>query len=231
MVICGLSTITCCLLTQVTGTLYNYIHLLCIYPIGSFLILTQINTMKKFIIALFFAVPVLVSAQGSTSKKDFKPLAGLSVFAGVQNSKHLNTSTLVYGIEFSMECPLVQTGKSHIRQQFSLMHQDGKGYESLNVEINPQYKLIAKTSFELGAGPVAGFIFTRIRDNNKPVFNYGLGTGAIYYFKKIFVGIESRYTMTRKILFDDIDKEPGNSESGNLNNLRIFLKMGCKLYK
>jgi len=187
--------------------------------------------MKKFIIPLFFTFPVLASAQDSLSKKEYKLLAGLSVIGGVQNNKHFDASAPLYGIEFSMECPLIQTGKSHIRQQFSLIHQSGKDYKSVSVEVNPQYKIIARSSFELGAGPVAGFIFTKIRDNNKPVFSYGLGTGVVYFFKKVFIGFESRYTMTKEILFDDIDEESGYSESGDLNNLRMFLKIGCKLYK
>ncbi|HET6724372.1 MAG TPA: hypothetical protein VFH07_16545 [Chitinophagaceae bacterium] len=185
--------------------------------------------MKKFVIPLIFAVPVHTCAQDSLSKKEYKLLAGLSVLGGVQNTKHFDAWAPVYGVEFSMECPLIQTGKSHVRQQLSLMRQDGKDHKSLTVEVNPQYKIIASPSFELGVGPVAGFIFTSIRDNNKPVFDYGLGTGAVYYSKRVFIGFESRYTMTKEILFDDIDKEPGQTESGNLNNLRIFLKIGCKL--
>ena len=187
--------------------------------------------MKKFIITLFFAVPVLASAQDAPSKKEFKTLAALSVTGGVQNNKHFDAGVPVYGIEFSMECPLIQTGKSHIRQQLSLMRQHGKDYKSLTAELNPQYKIINNPSFEWGAGPVAGFIFTKVRDNNKPVFSYGVGTGAVYYLNKIFIGIESRYVMTKKILFDDIDKEPAYIESGDLSNLRIFLKVGYKLYK
>ena len=187
--------------------------------------------MKKFIIPFFFTFHVLASAQESPSKKEYKLLAGLSVIGGVQNNKHFDASAPVYGIEFSMECPLIQTGKSHIRQQFSLIRQHGKDYKSLSLEMNPQYKIIARPSFELGAGPVAGFIYTTIRDNNKPVFSYGIGTGVVYYFKKIFIGLESRYTMTKEILFDEIDKETGYAESGDLNNLRVFLKIGCKLYK
>jgi hypothetical protein len=187
--------------------------------------------MKKIIIPLFFIVPLFASAQESLSKKEFKPLAGLSVIGGVQNNTHFDAWAPIYGVEFSMECPLVQTGKSKIRQQLSLILQDGKDYKSLNLEVNPHYKIIARSSFEWGAGPVAGFIFTTLRDNNKPVFNYGLGTGVVYYFKKVFIGFESRYTMTKEILFDEIDKETGYNESGDLNNLRVFLKMGCKLYK
>ena len=163
--------------------------------------------MKKFIIPLFFSFPVLALAQDSLSKKEYKLLAGLSVIGGVQNNKHFDASAPLYGIEFSMVCPLIQTGKSHIRQQINLMHQNGKDFKSLNLEVNPQYKIINSSSFELGAGPVAGFIFTTLRDNNKPVFNYGLGTGVVYYFKKVFIGFESRYTLTKEILFDEIDKE------------------------
>ena len=85
--------------------------------------------MKKIIIPLFFIFPVLASAQDSPSKKEFKPLAGLSVIGGVQNDKHFDAWAPVYGIEFSMECPLVQTGKSYIRQQVSLILQDGKDYK------------------------------------------------------------------------------------------------------
>ena len=132
-------------------------------------------------------------------KKEFKPLAGLSVIGGVQKNKHVDASAPVYGIEFSMECPLIQTGKSRIRQQLTLMRQEGKDYKSFSVEVNPQYKIFARSSLELGAGPVAGFIFTGIRDDNKPVFNYGLATGAVYYFKKVFIGFESRYTMKKQI--------------------------------
>ena len=219
-VLCGLLTMTPCLLTRATGTFNKFLHLL-----------TQINTMKKFIIPLIFIFPVLASAQDAPSKKEFRSLAGLSVIGGVQNNNHFDAWAPLYGIEFSMECPLVQTGKSKIRQQLSLIFQDGKDYKSLSLEVNPQYKIIAGSSFEWGAGPVAGFIFTTIRDNNKPVFNYGLGTGVVYYFKKVFIGFESRYTMTKEILFDDIDKETGYNESGDLNNLRVFLKIGCKLYK
>lgn len=185
--------------------------------------------MKKIFITLFIAVHAFTSAQESRSKKEFKPLAGLSAIGGVQKSKHFDAWAALYGIQFSMECPLIQTRKSRIRQQFSLMRQDGKDYKSLNLEVNPQYKIVAASSFELGVGPVAGFIYTSIRDNNKPVFNCGLSTDAVYYFKKIFIGFEARYTVTKNILFDNPHNEPGYTESGNLNNLRIFTKIGCKL--
>lgn len=187
--------------------------------------------MKKFIILFVLSIPVVALSQQSRTGKDFNPKAGLSVIGGMQYNKHFEASAPVYGFEFSMECPLDQGNKNHIRQKISVIRQEGKDYKSLSAEINPQYKLVSKSSFELGIGPSAGMIFTKIRETNKPVFNYGIGAGAVYYFKKIFIGIESRYSMTKKISFDEINNKPEYSETGNLNSFRTFLKLGYKLYK
>lgn len=184
--------------------------------------------MKKIIILLIVAIPVISLAQSSSSKKEYNPRAGISVIGGMQYNKYSNATQGVFGIELSMECPLDQGQKNHIRQKISVIRQVGSDHKSLHVEINPQYKMIGTSSFELGIGPAAGMIFTRIRDTNKPVFTYGMGAGAVYYFKKVFVGIESRYGMTRKIAFDKMDNKPAFPVSGNLNNLRTFIKVGYK---
>ena len=187
--------------------------------------------MKKYLLTLIAGVALFASAQDAPSKKEFKPLAGLSVIGGIQKNKYFKASAPVYGIEFSMECPLIQNEKSRVRQQISMMRQKQNGYRSLTIEINPQYKLITMPSFELGIGPVTGFIFTHIRDNNKPVFNYGLGTSAMYYFRRVFIGLESRYTMTKKIMLDDMYNDTAIAEKASLNSLRGFLKLGYKLHK
>jgi hypothetical protein len=182
--------------------------------------------MKKLFIILGFSSPVILFAQDF---KPFNPKAGLSLAGGIQYNKYYKAPVSVYGIEFSMECPLDQGKKNHIRQKLSIIRQEGKEYKSVAAEINPQYKLIASPSFEWCIGPVAGVIFTRIRDNNQPVFTYGAGTGAVYYFKKVFIGIESRYGITKKIAFDKISNESGFAEVNNLNNLRTFIKLGYRL--
>lgn len=181
--------------------------------------------MKKLIIIFSLIIPFTSFSQDS---KQFNPKAGLSVIGGLQFNKHFDASALVYGLEFSMECPLDQGKKNHVRQKLSVIRQEGNDYKSLHVEINPQYKVVGTPSFELGIGPAAGMIFTKIRDINKPVFTYGMGAGAVYYFKKVFVGMESRYGMTRKIDFDKMDTKPSFPASGNLNNLRTFIKVGYK---
>lgn len=182
--------------------------------------------MKKFIILLILIIPYFGKAQQSGAGKVFNPKAGISVIGGMQYNNLFKTSAPVYGFEFSMECPLDQGNKNHIRQKISLIRQQGKDYKSLSAEINPQYKLVAKSSFEFGIGPVAGMIFTKFRDNDKPVFTYGMGTGAVYYYKKVFIGIESRYAMTKNISFDKTGNKPEFSNSGSLNSIRTFIKLG-----
>lgn len=181
--------------------------------------------MKELIIILSLTIPFNSFAQDS---KQLNPKAGLSVTGGKQFNKHIDASAPVYGLEFSMDCPLDQGKKNHIRQKLSIILQEGKDHKSISAEINPQYKLVGGSSFEIGIGPVAGMIFTKIRDNNKPVFTYGAGAGAVYFFKKIFIGIETRYGLTKKIAFDKINNESGFAETGSLNSIRTFIKLGYR---
>lgn len=111
--------------------------------------------MKKIIIVLPFTIPVITQAQETSLKKGYKPQIGLSLIGGIQNNKNVEAATPVYGIEISMECPLIQTSKSHIRQQFSLIRQQGKRLKTVSVELSPQYKIITVPSFELGVVPSA----------------------------------------------------------------------------
>lgn len=187
--------------------------------------------MKKIIIVLAFTIPVLTQAQEPPLKKGYKPQIDMSLISGIQNNQNIEASAIVYGVVISLQCPLINTKKSYIRQQFSLIRQEGKTLKSLAVEINPQYKIIAKPSFELGIGPSAGLIFTNTSEDNKPIFSYGLGASAVYHFKKFFIGLESRYALTKKVSFTNLNNKPESVVVGNLDNLRTFLKFGYKLYK
>lgn len=188
--------------------------------------------MKKIIIVLLvFTIPGLIQAQNTLGKKEYKPQLGLSLIGGIQNNQNVEASAIVYGVEISLQCPLINTKKNYIRQQFSLIRQEGKKLKTLAVEINPQYQIIAKPSFELGVGPSAGLIFANTSEDNKPIFNYGLGASTIYHFKKFFIGFESRYALTKKVSFTNLNNKLESVVTGNLNNLRTFLKFGYKFYK
>lgn len=174
--------------------------------------------MKKIIVLAVVVMPVLALAQSSSAENEFNPKAGFSVFGGLQYHKHNNAAAPVYGFEFSMECPLDPGKKNHIRQKISIARQDSKDYQSLSIEINPQYRITGTPSFEWGIGPVAGIMITRVTESNKPVFIYGLGAGAVYYFNKMFIGIESRYGLTKKVALDKINNGSEIIETTSLDN-------------
>ncbi len=198
--------------------------------------------MKKIIIILFFAVPAIAKAQvqelpfkkNSTEtsflpflKKGYRPQIGLSLLGGIQNNQNFDASSFAYGIEISLQCPLLCTKKNYIRQQFSIVRQEGNTLKSLAVEINPQYKLIAKPSFEFGIGPSAGLIFATSNKDNKTAFSYGIGTSATYYFSNFFIALETRYAFTSNVSFTNPDDK--SVIASNLNNLRTYFKIGYKL--
>jgi opacity protein-like surface antigen len=184
--------------------------------------------MKKLISIFGLLITITGFSQESSSLKTFKP--GLSIMGGIQNNNHWGFAAPVYGIEFSMECPLVHSGKNNIRQKISLLRMEGKRYKAVSAEINPQFNIFANNSFETGVGPSIGMLFTRITETNKPVFSYGLGAGAVYTLKNIFMGVESRYAFTKQVSFDKEDNKGEYRQPGNLNNLRVLLKLGYKLY-
>ena len=185
--------------------------------------------MRKIIALLAFTFPVLIQAQDTNLKKEYKPKTAFSLVGGIQSNYNLNLSAPVYGVEISMECPLIQTQKSRIRQQFSLMRLEGRKYKSLAAEINPQFKIIDDHSFELGVGLSVGVVFTKAMEDKKALFSYGLGASFMYQFGKLSIGVESRYAITKKVAFSEFNKE--STLYANLNNLRSIMKVGYKLHK
>jgi hypothetical protein len=184
--------------------------------------------MKKIMLIWAFTIPIMAWAQKQPSKKRYQSQMGLSLIGGIQNNKNFEAAAAVYGIEISLQCPLVNHEKNYIRQHFSLIRQQGKKLKTVSLELNPQYKLIALPVVELGLGPSVGLIFTNTSSKNKPVFNYGLGAGIVFNVKHFFLGLESRYACTKKVSFTGLDNKMESVEVGNLNNLRTFLKAGYR---
>ncbi|MBI3139821.1 MAG: hypothetical protein HYZ15_14680 [Sphingobacteriales bacterium] len=185
--------------------------------------------MKKNFIIVALAIPVFLQAQDPIAKKQYKPQVVISVVGGIQNNQNLKLKAPVYGLEIGVECPLIQTKRSHIRQQFSLIRLEDKMYKSLAAEINPQYKIVAGQIFEIGVGPSLGVLFTKAVEEKRALFSYGLGASVMCQFRKFSFGIESRYACTKKASFKDLEKE--STKSVYLNNLRNIVKIGYKLYK
>jgi len=160
-------------------------------------------------------------------RKGYRPQFGISLVSGIQDNQNFDRSSAVYGLDISLQCPLLCTKKNYIRQQLSIIQQNGKQLNTLAIELNPQYRLIAKPVFELGIGPSFGFISAEANTDKKSVFTYGLGGSIAYHVGKIFFALESRYGLTNDISFTD--KMNKITTTNNLNNLRTILKVGCKI--
>ena len=159
-------------------------------------------------------------------KKGYRPQFGINLVGGFQNNQNFDKSAAVYGVDISLQCPLLCTEKNYIRQQLSIIKQNGEKLKSLAAELNPQYRLIAKSNFELGVGPSFGLLFAEANNDKKNAFTYGLGGSVVYHVGKVFFTAESRYGLTSTIHFtNDVTS---TIVSKNLNNLRTLLKIGYK---
>jgi len=196
--------------------------------------------MKKVIVLMFLTLSFVSNAQtqpfeqsvkGKTCllpvfKKGYKPQFAVSAVSGIQNNPNFDKSAAVLGMEVSLQCPLLCTKKNYIRQQLSIVHQFGKELRSTAVELNPQYRIIAKPNFELGVGPSFGFIVADTNGDEKLPFTYGLGGSIVYHLGDVFFTAETRFALTDKITFTD--DASGVVISRNLNNYRTVLKIGYK---
>ncbi len=196
--------------------------------------------MKRVIVIMLLALSFVSNAQnqpfeqsvkGKTCllpvfKKGYRPQFAISLVGGFQNNQNFDKSAAVYGLDISLQCPLLCTAKNYIRQQISIIEQNGKELKSLTVELNPQYRLIAKSDWELGIGPSFGEIFAHTNNDTKNAFTYGLGGSIVYHVGKIFFTAESRYGLTNRINFTN--NVINVTVSNNLNNLRSVLKVGYK---
>ncbi len=196
--------------------------------------------MKKVIVFMLLALsfasnaqnqPFEQSVKGKTCllpvfKKGYRPQFAISLVGGFQNNQNFDKSAAVFGLDISLQCPLLCTAKNYIRQQISIVQQNGKELKSLAVELNPQYRLIAKSNFELGVGPSFGIINADANNDKKNAFTYGLGGSVSYHLGKVFFTAESRYGLTNTIHFTDDRTKV--TVSNNLNNLRTILKVGYK---
>jgi hypothetical protein len=201
--------------------------------------------MKKLLLAALVSLPLFSFGQDKMPfkknaekttfvpfvKKNYRPQIGIALLSGMENFSNSDLTSEaktspVYGLEISLQCPLLCTKKNYIRQQITLMSQNHEGIKTFAVELNPHYRFIAKPKFDIGAGPSLGLIFANVNNANKTVFSYGLGASGNYYFNHFFVGAELRYVMTGKTQFEN--KDDNTVAELELSNFRYFLKLGYR---
>ena len=160
-------------------------------------------------------------------KKGYRPQIGISLIGGTQiNNTTIDKTTSIYGVEVSLQCPLLCAGRNYIRQQLSVIESNGAIFHSTDIEINPQYRLVVRRVWEVSAGPGLGLNLIDVKKTPITVFTYGLGASFQYYFGKVFVGLEPRYMLTPTVT---VTAPEGVLYNGDFGNMKLVFKLGLKL--
>lgn len=145
----------------------------------------------------------------------------VSVMLGQMDPGDNMDSGTISGIEFSLNCPLVQPPSNRIRQQVSFTSYDENGVEITSLEINPHYVVEVSPGLEIGGGPGLGYVMVDSGAGDGSVLALQLGVSAHYTLQSpLFIGAEARYQVTGE---DDFG---GGGPEDDVNNYRIALKVG-----
>jgi len=132
---------------------------------------------------------------GLESGFKFEPT--IAVTGGVMNAKAANDDTnFVYGLDFNMNCGLIQTPDNRIRTHVQINHTNESGVKATSFELSPRYTLPVGGGFSVGAGPVLGMVKADNGVTDKNLFAYGAVVGANYRKGMYYSGLDLRYLNT-----------------------------------
>ena len=127
----------------------------------------------------------------------------------------------VYGLELSLDCPLLQPPSNRIRQQVSLTQYDEDGVEITSLEINPHYVVPMSENLEFGFGPGIGVMDVDTGSHDNTLLGIQAGASVHYRQGAFFAGAEARYQVTTEERFGNRDRDADNA--------RVLLKVGMNL--
>ena len=137
----------------------------------------------------------------------------------MQGDESGSESDSFYGLEVSMDCPLIKVPTGKIRQQINLTTYDDGDIAIRQFNLNPHYQIPLSSTLTMGVGPSFGIANVEILDQDDTIFTYGVGTSLrAELTKEIFIGAEARYELTT-------DADLFNIED-DFNNLKFFAKVG-----
>lgn len=134
---------------------------------------------------------------GLDSGFKFEPTLALS--AGVMHAKAADdNSQLVYGLDFSMNCGLVQTPDNRIRTHIQINHVNESNAKATSFELSPRYTVPLGDGFSVGVGPALALVKADNGHNERNLFGYGVAAGANFRKGAYYSGIDLRYLNTNE---------------------------------
>ncbi|RIX42447.1 MAG: hypothetical protein D3M94_18065 [Rhodocyclales bacterium GT-UBC] len=134
---------------------------------------------------------------GLESGFKFEPT--LAISAGVLNAASGKDDTMaVYGLDFNMNCGLLQSPDNRIRTHVQINHVDHAGIKATSFELSPRYTIPLGNGFSFGAGPALAMVKAENGNRDKNLFGYGLVAGANFRKGMYYSGIDLRYLNTNE---------------------------------
>lgn len=132
-------------------------------------------------------------------KPGFKAEPTLAVTAGVMNAAAASDDAVgVYGLDFNMNCGLIQIGDNRVRTHLQLNRVDQSGVKATTVELSPRYTLPLGGGFSFGVGPALAWVQADTAAGKNDLFGYGMASGMAYRKGHYFSGIDLRYLNTEE---------------------------------
>jgi hypothetical protein len=127
----------------------------------------------------------------------FKFEPSLAITAGVMGASATDRDSMfVYGLDFNMNCGLIQTPENRIRTHVQINHVDESVIKSTSFELSPRYTVPLGSGFSVGAGPVLAMVMADNGRTDKNLFGYGAVVGANYRKGMYYSGLDLRYLNT-----------------------------------
>ncbi len=128
-----------------------------------------------------------------------EPTIALSLGAMQANAGAGKDETLfAYGIDFNMNCGLIQTPANRIRTHVQINHANQDGIKATTFELSPRYTVPLGSGFSVGAGPVIGMVMADNGVTDKNLFGYGAVVGANFRKGMYYSGLDVRYMNTNE---------------------------------
>ena len=132
---------------------------------------------------------------GLDSGFKFEPT--LAITGGVMHVNSANDNAQgVYGLEFNMNCGLIQTPDNRIRTHLQVNRTNESNAKATSFELSPRYTLPLGSGFSVGVGPALALVMADNGRDDRNLFGYGVAAGANFRKGAYYSGIDARYLNT-----------------------------------
>jgi len=178
--------------------------------------------MKKIILTSLLTTTLLLAEGGflPVSKPDYKANVGIAGLGGLLKGTDGDSDyESFFGLEISLDCPLLKLSSGNIRQQINLTQYNHDNLKIQELNLNPHYIIPVSNTTSFGFGPSFGIAKIDIGSDDDTAFTYGLGTSVRTDLGNgLFVGGEFRYTLTSDASLEGIDDD--------IDNTKFMIKIG-----